>query len=276
MPNLRVVYDNAADRATVSASSVAGTLAAANLMTNIKSQVWRATDTSATLTLTWPSAEFAGCVALPFCNLGSTATMRVRGYTNVGDATPAFDTGANLACPYAPLGLFGWGTEPLGCNAFAFGGGTYAVSWFEIAAVTKLVIDLDDPASPSGYVEAARLVTGGYWSPANNADWSPKLSVQDSTVNTRNDAGDLVTDRGPQNRTLALSLSWLPPADRDQLMSILRGNGFAAPVFVSLFPQSDDPLQEQQHQIWGKLSDLGSIVNNFLSNYTGTITLQEG
>jgi hypothetical protein len=275
MPNLRVVHDNAADRATLAASSTAGTLGASNLLTQMKSQVWRAAGLAATITVSWPSAEIIGCVALPFCNLTSTATIRVRGHTHAGDAAPAFDTGVRPACPYAPLGLFGWGTQALGCNAFAFGGGTYAVAWFEQTAVEQLVIDLADADNTAGYIEASRLVAGAYWSPQNNVDWSPKLTVEDSTVNTRNDAGDLVTDRGPKYRTLAVSLSWLPPADRDPFMSILRASGFAQPVFVSLFPESTDPLQEQQYQIWGKLSDLGALVHNFVANYTGTITIQE-
>ena len=275
MPNLRVGYDNAADRGTLAASSTAGALAAANLRTQMKAQVWRATGTSATLTLTWALPENIACVVLPFCNLTSTATMRVRGYTLAADIDPAFDTGARPACPYAPLGPFGWGTQPPGCNAFAFGGGTYAVAWFGSAAVERLVIDIADPDNATGYVEASRLVAGPYWSPQKNVDWSPKLTVEDSTTNTRNDAGDLITDRGTTYRTLAVSLSWLPPADRDQFMSILRGSGFAQPVFVSLFPESDDPMQEQLYQIWGKLSDLGALVHNYVANYTGTITIQE-
>ncbi|MGF7130528.1 hypothetical protein P3T40_002003 [Paraburkholderia sp. EB58] len=275
MPNLRVVHDNAADRGTLAASSTAGALAAANLRTQMKAQVWRATGTSATLTLTWALPEQIACVVLPFCNLTSTATMRVRGYTLAADVDPAFDTGVRPACPYSALDLFGWGTQPLGCNAFAFGGGTYAVAWFENAAVERLVIDIADPDNSTGYVEASRLVAGPYWSPQKNVDWSPKLTVEDSTTNTRNDAGDLITDRGTRYRTLAVSLSWLPPADRDQLMAILRGSGFAQPVFVSLFPESDDPMQEQLYQIWGKLSDLGALVHNYVANYTGTITIQE-
>ncbi|RAR51691.1 hypothetical protein C7401_13651 [Paraburkholderia unamae] len=275
MPNLRVVYDNAADRATLGASSTAGALPVTNLRTQLKSQVWRATGTSATITATWPTPELVACVVLPFCNLTSTATMRVRGYALAGDTVPAFDTGARPACPYAPLGLFGWGTQSLGCNAFAFGGGTYAVAWFAHAAVEQLVIDLADPDNAAGYIEASRLVAGAYWSPTNNVDWSPKLAVEDSTTNTRNDAGDLITDRGTKYRTLAVSLSWMPPVDRDQFMSILRGSGFARPVFVSLFPESADPLQEQQYQIWGKLSDLGSLVHDFVANYTGSISIQE-
>lgn len=75
---LRIVYDNAIDRSTLSASSTAGSLASSNLLTDNKSEVWRSTGTTARLTATWSVAELIACVAMPYCNLSSTATMRVR------------------------------------------------------------------------------------------------------------------------------------------------------------------------------------------------------
>jgi|APAra7269096714_1048519.scaffolds.fasta_scaffold00313_9 hypothetical protein len=77
MSNLRIVHDNASCRATITASSTAGALAAANLQVDDKSSVWRATGTTARLTLTWQAAEEIGAAAL-ICNLSPTATMRVR------------------------------------------------------------------------------------------------------------------------------------------------------------------------------------------------------
>jgi hypothetical protein len=78
MANLRVISDNAIDRAALSASSTAGAFAATNLQLARKSDVWRATGTTARLTATWAAAEPLQAVALPFCNLSPTATMRVR------------------------------------------------------------------------------------------------------------------------------------------------------------------------------------------------------
>jgi len=86
MSNMRIVYDNAADRATVTASSTAGALVVANLLTDRKSDVWRATGPAASIYAAWPAAETIQAVALPFCNLSPTATMRVR-VTNEPPAT---------------------------------------------------------------------------------------------------------------------------------------------------------------------------------------------
>lgn len=78
MTNLRIIYDNAADRATLTASTTAGTLGVTNLQNNRKGRPWRATGTTARLGATWAAPESIGGVFLPFCNLSPTATMRVR------------------------------------------------------------------------------------------------------------------------------------------------------------------------------------------------------
>lgn len=79
MANLRIVTDNAVGRAaSLVASSTAGALAVSNLQVDRKSSVWRAASTAAGLVLRWDDPEEIGAVALPFCNLSPTATMRVR------------------------------------------------------------------------------------------------------------------------------------------------------------------------------------------------------
>ena len=62
-------------------------------------------------------------LALVAAGRTSTATIRARAYTLAADVSPAVDTGAVLACGYSPLGLWPWGTVPLGVNAFSYGGG---------------------------------------------------------------------------------------------------------------------------------------------------------
>ena len=84
MKNLGIIYDNAADRAVLSASSQAGTLGPANLQREGKSVVLRSIGAGLSITATWPAPEIVGGVALPFCNLTPGATIRVRGYIEVG------------------------------------------------------------------------------------------------------------------------------------------------------------------------------------------------
>lgn len=275
MPNLRIVYDNAVTRnATMTAStSASASLGVSNLLTDIKSDVWRSTGTSATLTLTWAASQLIGCVALPFCNLTATATIRVRGYTNTADASPVIDSGVVIACANAALGYWDWGSLPLGVNAFSYGGGAYGRVWITPSSVKKIVIDIVN-TSPATYIEASKLVVGGYWEATRNPD---AVSVQptDSSTHYRNQAGDLLTDLGSSSRTLNINLVNMPPEDRARMYAMARVNGKTGPILISVFPNSDDPELEQAHQMWGKLSDINPISMPNYQLYATTLDIEE-
>ena len=275
MSNLRIIYDNAADRAALTASSQAGTLGPANLQRERKSAVLRSVGTTLAITATWLTPEIIGGVALPFCNLTPMATIRVRGYVEPSDAVPNFDTGAVQACEYARLGMWNWGALPLGVNAFSYGGGTYGRSWFQMRSVKKLVIELADPDNPAGYIEAARLVTGAWWSPEQNASYGAGVTPVDTSRPYRNGAGEPKVERGSKYRKLVLSLDHMTPLDRAELWRIVRGNGLSQPLFVSLYPDSDDVELEQAHQVYGYLSNLAGITTPYYQAYANNIEIEE-
>jgi hypothetical protein len=276
MPNLRIIYDNAADRGTITASSEAGAkLGVGNLKKDRKSLVWRATGTSATLTVVWPTAEVLGGVCLPFTNLTSTATMRVRGYTNAADLTPAFDTGHHLAAPYAPLGLFSWGTQAIGVNAYAFGGGSYACCWFAHTGVKKIVIELNDPQNTKGYIEAARLVTGAYWTPEINADWGAVVEILDTSKAERSEAGESRVDLGTRAKKISINQKQLNPLDRARMWEIINGNGMAVPVLFSLHPEDDDSTLEQTYTLYGRLVQKSKFTHQYHKAYGAPLEIEE-
>lgn len=276
MPNFRIIYDNKADRATLTTSSTAGTLVASNLLTEIKSQVWRSTSTTASITATWAAGYLVGGVWLPFTNLTSAATIRVRVYTEVADVSPAFDSGTVFACPALALGLWGWGSTPLGVNAYSYGGGTYGGVWLSTPTTgKKVVIDLVDSSNTSGYVEAGRLVVGSYWEGSKGADYGASLSAVDTSKQLRNDAGDLMTDRGTVHRHEAIPLTTLSPTERTTLWNMLVGNGMFRPVFFSLYPENADTGLEQSHMLYGKMTDSPAVSVPAFREYATTINLEE-
>lgn len=275
MNNLRIIHDNAGDRAVLTASSHAGALGPANLQHEGKYDVLRSLGQALTITATWATPEIIGGVVLPFCNLTPTATIRVRGYVEPGDAVPDFDIGTVPACECARLGMWNWGALPLGVNAFSYGGGTYGRSWFQMRSVKKLVIDLVDPDNPAGYIEAARLVAGAWWSPEQNASYGAGVTPGDTSSQYRNGAGEQKVERGALYRKLSISLDHMTPLDRAELWRIVRGNGLSRPLFVSLFPDSDDVELEQTHQVYGRLANLAAIVTPSFQAYTTTIEIEE-
>lgn len=267
MANLRVVYNNVADRASsLAASTTSGSLAASNLLTDYKTEVWRSTGTTATLTLTWAASVPVSMVALAFTNLSSVATMRVQCYTNSGDSSPALDTLDTLCCP-VNLGF----TAPLG-----FGGGVYADNWFPQTSVQKIVVTVIDAGSTSGYIQAARLVTGTYWSPDRNAETeSVKLTMQEDTKNTRSEAGTLWTDRAPMYKKLQFDLSYMTQADRNAIWRIIAGNGMSGSLYVSMMPDSTDVWEEQIYSIYGRLSSSTSLTYRYLHLHATQLQLEE-
>lgn len=280
MPNLRILYDNRADEAaTLAADTTSGSLAAANLLTDIKNEVHRSTATTVRYTLTFDALEVFNMAALAFCNLTSTATMRARVYTNTADVvdtdTPAGDSGAVLCCAYQPFGLWDWGMMPLGVNAFSYGGFAYGRVYFDAVNGRKLVLDVSDVDNTAGYIEAARLIAGVYWSPEYNASHGASLLPKSNTQHRRTDAGDLRTERRPVSRSVRLDLAMLRSAtDRARVYDLLRGNGMTQPVFLSLYPQHSDPSLEQSHQVWGKLHD-SAMANPAHGVFTAPLEIEE-
>lgn len=275
---LRLLHVNLADSANITASTTAGTLVAANLKTNIKSQVWRSTGTSATLTVSLTAAKTFTCCILPFTNFTNTATMRVRGYANltdvVGVATPTFDTTALTCCAYTATNVFDWDLTVPGVNNFGQGGGVYAGLFFTGGSAIKIVIDIVDTSNSSGYVEAARVVCGAYWSPMINCDWGVNVGFKTSTAHTRNDAGDLITDIRALYKNLSFDFNYATPSDRESIMKLFRMN-LDNPVYVSLFPADTDKNLEQDYQIWGKLTQQSNVNLTRYQNYTTSISIDE-
>lgn len=301
--NLRIIYENLVDSTstTITPSSTASSqVTAANLKLDTKALIWRSATTSntndarANLIVSFDQSRPISGVILPFCNLSSSATIRVRGYTgtvpthtgtvnaptfDTSGATMVFDSGTIAACPYQPLGLWNWGAYPLGVNSYSYGGGTYGRLWipngYQVPC-SSLTIEIIDTANSSQYIEASRLIIGYHWSPKYNTTLGLSNSIKDSSSHVRSESGNLLTNRGTSYNTINFNLQWLTPADRLELMRILKGNGLAKPLFISLFPDNvDDWAKEQTHQIYGKLSSLPGISHPVYEMYSSTIDIEE-
>ncbi len=276
MANLRIIYNNAIDRATLVASSTAGSLVAANMQSDRKSKIWRSTGLVETITATWTTAEFLNGLAIPFCSLSSTGTVRVRGYVNVSDPTPLFDTTAVLAAPYIPLASWAWGEVPLGVNAYSYGNNTYGRVWFDNTySVKKLVIDIDDTGNSLGYLEIGRLVTGRKWQPTYNTGFGIPISMVDTSTHERTESGDMLTVVGTRYKKITFDLAWMNSDDRAQFNVLMKNNGMTKPMYISLFPDDPDIEKEQTYQIYGKLPQIASMTHPMFTIYSSQIDIEE-
>lgn len=267
--NLRIIYKNLVDTATVTASTTAGVTSAANLKLDAKSLVWRSTGNTATLTVTLAVASTVSGVILPFTNLSSTAMITVT-------LSNAYTTGAVLCAPYSGTELWNSASIPGGTSTYSYGGGTYARVWFpKQTNITTITIAITN-TSPNTYIEISRLIVGDYWSPTYNTSYGLSTQLQDLSSHERTESGDLITNRGTIHNTMSFTLDYLNVADRLQLTSLLKNNGLYRPIFISLFPDnSSDWTKEQAHQIYGKLSQLSAITHPYMELYNSNIDIEE-
>jgi hypothetical protein len=225
------------------------------------------------------------CVHLAeaFNNFTAQATMRAVGYSHETDLFPSFDTGA-VECAAAPgLGQFLWGA-PLGENfyqrggasLFSYGYGGYGVVWIPgNHAVRKLEVHFFDLDNPDTYIEVGRLIAGPVWSPRYNFSFGHNVAFIDSSKNKRTEAGDLRGERGPKWRRIEFELANMNSEDRAALLRLARFNGTTEPLFVSLFPESDDTLLEQSYQMWGKFADSTQLSQPNYDVYVARVAMEE-
>lgn len=247
MPNLRIISDDAALRATVTASSTASGLSAASLLTDEPSDVHRMMGTAGSYFIAFAKPELIGGVHMPWTNMSPTATMRVCGYSDAARTALLFDTGVVLACPAPARQLRGW-TAAQAASAYAFGGGAHARAWFNNALAQYLQIDVSDSNNLQGYIECGRIVIGAWWSPTETADIGASLSPATLSTPTRNGAGTMRPKIGPKSIKQSISLSHFAADDRASFLGIVRANDIDVPFIFSLYPGAADAALEHDHQ----------------------------
>jgi hypothetical protein len=260
--NFRILNDNAADRAVLTASSTLATTSAANLKTNKKGEFWGATAPTSTLNIAFSNPEKVGLVALPICNLSPAATVRVRCYSDVGQTSQLVDSG-NVLAVAAPLNDYAyWSTVPNGVNGFAYGSGRYAIVWLaqQISNVMSVRVDIVDAVN----AQCSRLVVGAFTEFMFNADNNPELQPISMSVQSRSDAGDVLVDRGPISKSMNINFSIMSILNRKHIYEVFMKNGLDFPVFISLVPGASDKTLDHQLSIYGFFSKLSATkLTNF-------------
>lgn len=277
MANLRIIAANAADTATITASASAGTLVPANLQIDEKAKVWRSTQPTATLTLTWSAAQSIDSIALFWTNFTSTATVRVRAYTNTTDGSPLFDT-TYQPDPPEPLGHLTWGLDALARSGAARSGSPqHEQIWLSAGvAARKLVLDISDRDVSGGYLEVSRIVCGMRWEPALNMSYGLGVQWVDRAKPQRAESGDLRTEYLTRFRRLALKMDWIQStADRDRLLA-LAAAGLGRPLWLCGWPvQADDTPLQQIYALWGAFASDTNVLTPFYSNWAADLTFEE-
>lgn len=268
MPNVRIIYDNVANSASITASTTATGFSVANLKNDQKSSVHRSSSSNVTYTLTWTTAVQIQAVALPATNLVSGDQIRVQLYTETADATAVADSGTLAACT-GKSQLLPDGTTIFNYVSFSRGTATKTSVWFsQTYTIKKMIITI----TSTNTVDCARIVCGKYWESIRQVSNGISLGVEDNSEITYTRGGDMYVDTKHIKDTMNFELSMINDTDRLALLNIMRKYGIATPVYVCVFPDNTNPEITQNYSIYGRLQP-SSINYMIFNNYSTSLNI---
>lgn len=249
----RIVSDNVADLATITASNTAPDLGADWVKTDLKTEVCRILSDAGAFTLTWDDPVGIDCVAIPAWNGSASSEMRVRIYENKTGGSAIYNSGWQWAAPGPQLEYWDF-SQALNVNGFD-DGATVSAVWPPNIAGRRVVIDLRDPNRD--FLDVSRIVVGAAFS-LRGVSYGSSVSTTDATTVTRAASGDMKVDRKTKRRTMALNLAHVPDNARHQVTRIIQA-GLGKRHFVSGFTDDVDVTLKQELMMYGVLSTVPTL-----------------
>ena len=278
MSNLRMITDNLADSATLTASpAMAATLDVNNLKNDQRVEVARTTSTDdQAILLDLPSPDFFSAACLYGHNLSGAAQWRWRLYSSANqEGSLVFDSGLVRAVPIFTLGDYGprWGVLPLGYSIFDGWDARFSTIWHPRVIAQSARLDIQDSGNSAGYLQARRLLAGDYVSYRYNCDANPTLTWVDTDEVRRTAGGSLDTKQGIQYRQLELTYSFLQHSERGDFLETMRRIRKSQSILMSLFPEQGGRL-ERDYTMLCKKTDGGAMTYAYPHHQT-SLTLEE-
>jgi hypothetical protein len=265
--NLRILYNNVADQASIFASTTASGFAVSNLQNAQKTSIHRTTGSTVTYLLTWGTSQKINGVALPATNLADGDTISVVLYTNVGDSTPVASVASATACLNRNV-LLQSGITTSDYTQFSFGGATKTSIWFNNTYSVKQVVILINSSNVS-QIDCARIVCGEYWEPTRQVDRGIELGFTDLSEITTTRSGNTYVDRKPIVENMNFQLQYLSDTDRSTFMKIMRAWGATGLVYICVFPDNTNPEITQAYSIYGR-NQSNSLQYQFHNYYSSS------
>lgn len=271
-----MLANNIGDTAALSASpAMVTTLPETNLQSQYRETVarWTTIDGQA-IQAVWSSSHPVNMVCLYRTNFSSSATWRVRMFSDPTFTTSVYDSGYVTTNNPVPLGSLEWGVDPLGLSLYSYWDYAVCRVYFTSVLAQSMQIDVIDSANESGYCQASRLFVGQYIEPTAGPTLGMTVGYRENTQQTRTEGGSLRTDPGANWRVMTLSMQQMEADERRQFMEILRRYGMRGDLFVSVHPGTGDEL-ERDHELQAKITNLTDISNPYQIRYDHALQLGE-
>ena len=238
MPNIRILFRNLADTATVTASpALVTTLPEANLQKQERNKTARSTSlTSQELRFSWPTAQTIDMIAMRRHNLTAAAQTANPTYTDSVFTTLINANAAANCFAYTGLNSNDILTEAdfrLMKNSVR-----YLTSAPNVQSMKAVITDA---ANPDGYFDVSRIFIGKYFEMAYQLPYAgAPLTMDDASAQQRMDDGSLVTDKSYKFRKLEINQDFCTTAEWAALLAGLRYAGKDKDIFISVFPAAGD------------------------------------
>ena len=278
MPNFRLIAPNALDAATLTDSpAMVATLPVANLQDAARARVARSDGLPATQYVRgdWSASQACSGFAFWRHNLTGAATIRLKLWADTGQSgTLLYDSGAIALGDIIPWGEFTWGVDTWGAWLYQDWPVACAMLWFDSVSALSFELAIADPANTDGYIEAARIFLGQYFSPAKNFSFGGKLRWEDDSIQERTDGGSLRTDSREPYRVLRFNLGEMNEAERAGFSEILRVSGKTRDMFFSAYPE-DGGTKDRDYSVAVKIIQMPDLTGNRPLNYESELVLAE-
>jgi hypothetical protein len=253
MANVRIIYNNIADTATITSTytNPNANFAIDNVKNIKKTSFHRSLTGLITYTLNWSTDQTVSAVALPATNLVDGSNITVTLYNDAGSVISTSGTVTAAKNRSVITSSYYNGTN------FPYIGATKTSVWFntEYTGVRKVEISLNYTDGGGGYIDCARIVCGTYWESGRQVSNGITLGLTDNSVITTSRAGDVYVDRRYVNETMQFQLQYLNDTDRRKLLQIMRTCGSSGLMYVCVFPDNTNPEVTQTYSIYGRAQD---------------------
>lgn len=140
--------------------------------------------------------------------------------------------------------------------------------------VTSLIITIQDSSNPFGFLRIGRMGAGLAFVPVKGAKPGVQFKWLDTGSVERAGSGAMVALPGFKAKQMDLSLDFLSKSERNMLSVMLRDIGFRGNWFLSLYPNDDDPVFENQHSGWWTINgDLPTITHDYVDYFSIGLSL---
>jgi hypothetical protein len=274
MANLRIIYNNVADLATITASDTASGFAASNMQNAQKTSVHRSTSTqTVTYTLTWATAQSINSIALPATNLVAGDLITVQLYeTSVNDAAGVIAELVDKQACTGRLMLLQNGNTTSTYTDFGYGGATKTSLWFTSTYLVRAMKITLTRATAGQAIDCARIICGKYWEPSRQVTKGIEVGTDDLSEVITTRSGNTYVDRKTISDTLSFSLDYINDVDRKTMLQLLRTWGKSGLVYVCIFPDNTNPEYTQAYSIYGRLQS-NTLQYQYVGYYNTSIQL---